>query len=67
VSEPKPCPYCGDDPKTDYFAVNPMFGGGYAWRVECPNCHFAEGIEYRNRDDAVDGWNAFVDEIESEQ
>ena len=66
MSNFKPCPLCGELPKIESFKVNPMFGGGIAWRVECPNCHFAEGIEYRAKNAAVEGWNELVNEMEDD-
>lgn len=57
--QPKPCPICGEMPKAESFEVNPMFGGGTAWEVWC-DCGLGEGVAYRDRSAAVEGWNAYA-------
>ena len=65
ATRPKPCPLCGELPKVESFEVNPMFGGGIACEVKCV-CGLHEGVEYHAKDDAIDGWNAYVDEMEND-
>lgn len=62
--EPKECPVCGDVPRVGHFAVNPMFGGGVAYTVRCPYCGYCDDLQYRSVEDAVEGWNALVNETD---
>lgn len=60
MAELKECPVCDEPPEVRELRVNTMFGGGTAFEVRCPSCGISNGIEYRDRDDAIEGWNWLV-------
>ena len=64
MSELRPCPVCGDDPKVTRFAVNPMFGGGTAYEVACPTCGCATGSQWYDKAGAIEDWNYYMSEYD---
>ena len=69
MSELRPCPVCGDDPKITRFALNPVFAvhGRYGYEVTCPTCGCATGNQWYDEAGAIADWNDYVnDEYEGD-
>lgn len=68
MTELKPCPFCGGDPRY-FFGIIPYGQGGYYYSIRCDNCNIwitkelvacgitAKDVKRKLRKEAEEAWN----------